>query len=119
MIAPNVQTLTPNKVQWKMLSGKDLYHFLLRKINQIGPIQKTVKEISVVLENRRMFATVLIRKRSIKLVFRADHIVNSPRILNMERVAEKNYDHTILIESKADVNGELLSWLADAYRTSS
>jgi HEPN domain-containing protein len=60
----------------------------------------------------------LIRNRSIKLVLRANHKIASPRILSMERVAEKNYDHTILLESKKDIDEELIRWLEEAYITS-
>lgn len=118
MIASNLKYSTQDRVQWKIIPGKDLFLFLLRKLNQIGPVQKTVKEISVALENRKMFATVLIRDRSIKLVVRADHKILSPRVLNSERVAVNRYDHTILIESKDNINEELLKWLEDAYQIS-
>jgi hypothetical protein len=118
MIAPNLQYSPPELVQWKSLTGRDLYNLLLGKLNQIGTIQKTVKEISVDLENRKMFASILIRARSIKLVLRANHKIASPRILSTERVSDKNYDHTILIESKADIDEELMKWLEEAYQAS-
>lgn len=118
MIAPTLQHSTPGMVQWKNQTGRDLYQWLLEKLDQLGPIQKTVKEISVALENRKVFASVLIRNRSIKLVLRTDYKITNPRILSMERVAEKIYDHTILVESRDDIDEELMSWLEEAYRTS-
>lgn len=69
-------------------------------------------------ENRKVFASALIRNRSIKLVLRADYRITSPRIRYTERVANKSFDHTIFLETKYDIDEELVKWLADAYRAS-
>lgn len=74
--------------------------------------------ISVSLENRKVFASTLIRKRSIKLILRTNYRITSPRILSVEPVAEKVFDHTILLESKDHLDEELMLWLKDAYHTS-
>ena len=118
MIASNIHYSTPDLFQGKSEAVRDLYSLLLGKLNRIGPILKTIREISVSFENRRVFASALIRNRSIKLVLRANHKIASPRILHMERVAEKNYDHTILLESRDDIDEELMKWLEEAYLTS-
>jgi hypothetical protein len=118
MIASNIPYSIPDLFLGKSQAVLDLYGLLLGKLNLNGPIQKTIKEASVSFENRKLFASVLIRNRSIKLVLRANHKIASPRILSMERVAEKNYDHTILLESKKDIDEELIRWLEEAYITS-
>jgi hypothetical protein len=118
MIASNIHYSTPDLFQGKSQAVRDLYSLLLGELNQIGPIRKTSKEISISFENRKVFASAIIRNRSIKLVLRADHRIASPRILSMERVAEKNYDHTILLESRDDIDEELVKWLQEAYLSS-
>ena len=118
MIASNIHYSTPDLFQGKSEAVRHLYDLLLDKLNRIGPILKTIKEISVSFKNRKEFASALIRNRSIKLVLRANHKIASPRILRMERVAEKDYDHTILLESRNDIDEELMKWLEEAYLTS-
>ena len=118
MLASNIPYTIPDLFIGKSQAVLDLYGLLIGKLNLNGPIQKTIKEASVSFENRKLFASVLIRNRSIKLVLRANHKIASPRILSMERVAEKNYDHTILLESKKDIDEELIKWLEEAYLTS-
>ena len=76
------------------------------------------KEISISFENRRTFASVLIRNRSIKLVLRIQHRLASPRILSINRIDAKSFDHTIVLDSKNDIDNELMSWLQDAYHSS-
>lgn len=118
MIASDIHYSTPDLFQGKSQAVRDLYGLLLGQLNQIGPVRKTSKEISIFFENRKIFASAMIRNRSIKLVLRANRRIASPRILSMERVAEKNYDHTILLESKGDIDEELMKWLEEAYLTS-
>jgi hypothetical protein len=95
----------------------DLYHHLLSELNKIGPIQEKRKLTSVSFENRNTFASTMIRNSSIKLVLRTNHRISNPRILNTERVSERFFDHTILLNSKNDVDDELKKWLEDAYKT--
>ncbi len=118
MLATNVYLTTYDLFQGKSQAVRDLYSLLLEKLNKIGPIRETQKEISVSFENRKVFATALIRNRTIKLILRASHKIASPRILSVEHVAQKSFDHTILLESGKDIDEELLKWLGDAYHTS-
>jgi hypothetical protein len=118
MIAANVNLTPPDLFRGKTESVRDLYQLLLDELKKLGPVQVTLKSISISLENRTPFASALIRNRSIKLVLRTDHKIVSPRIRNIEHVATTSYDHTIFIESKNDFDEELLKWLEDAYQTS-
>lgn len=109
---------TPDLFLGKSQDVKDLYDTLLDELDQIGPVRKTSKEVSIAFENRKMFASVMIRNRSIKLVLRTDHKLKSSRILGSERVADMNYDHTIVLDTKDDIDSELMNWLGDAYQAS-
>jgi hypothetical protein len=97
---------------------QDLYRFLIDELNKLGPVQEIKKAISISFENRRPFASALIRNRSIKLVLRSQHRIVNPRILNIERIYNHRYDHTVLLDSKNDVDSELMGWLGDAYHAS-
>ena len=120
MLASNTYTYLAGQdiFERNSLGGRHLYRLLIKELNKLGPVQEIKKAISISLENRRPFASVLIRNRSIKLVLRTQHRIDNARILSVNRVADKSFDHTILIDSKDLVDNELLEWLSDAYQAS-
>ena len=99
----------------KSQSVQDLYNLLVDELNKLGPIQEIKKAISISFENRRPFASALIRNRSIKLVLRTQHRIANQRILSVDRIDNKSYDHTVVLESKNDIDNELMQWLGEAY----
>jgi len=106
---------TSDLFQGKSQTVRDLYQALLDKLNQVGPVQETMQTIYVSLENRKRFATALIRNRSIKLVLRTSFKITGSRIHSREQVAANRYDHTVLITSNKDIDSELMEWLREAY----
>ena len=106
---------SPDLFQGKSQTVQDLYQTLCDRLNQLGPFQERIKALSVSFENRKRFASALIRDRSIKLILRTNHKITSPRISNREQVAANSYDHTVLISSTRDIDTELMEWLGDAY----
>ncbi len=115
MLASNTNPAGQALFDGKSQEVQDLYRFLVDELNKLGPVQEITKAFSISFENRRPFASALIRNRSIKLVLRSQHRIVNPRILNIERVFNHRYDHTVLLDSKNDVDGELMGWLGDAY----
>jgi hypothetical protein len=101
----------------KSQAVRDLYGLLVDELNKLGPVQEIKKAISISFENRRPFASVLIRDRSIKLVLRTRYRITNARILGIVRVADKSFDHTILLDSKKDIDDELMEWLGEAYQS--
>jgi len=102
----------------KSQAVRDLYDLLVDELNQLGPVQKIRKAISISFENGRPFASVIIRNRSIKLVIRTQHRIKNHRMLNIDRITGNCFDHTVLLDSKDDIDNELLSWLGEAYHSS-
>jgi hypothetical protein len=115
MLASDTYIVGQDIFDGKSQSVRDLYDLLVGELNKFGPVQEIKKAISISLENRRPFASVLIRNRSIKLVLRTQHRIANQRILSIDRVDDKNYDHTVLLESKYDIDDELMQWLGEAY----
>lgn len=118
MLAINTNFAVQDIFDGKSQSVRDLYDLLVDELNKLGPVQEIKKAISISFENRRQFASALIRHRSIKLVLRTPHRIANPRILSSNRVADHGFDHTIVLDSKTDVDGELMKWLDVAYRYS-
>jgi hypothetical protein len=104
--------------QPKTVSGQELYQHLLGELNKLGPVNEVKKSLTISLENRKAFASAMIRNQSVKLVLRTNRKITSPRIYSRNRVTEKSFDHTILLESKYDLDSELIQWLGEAYQAS-
>jgi len=102
----------------KSQAVRDLYDLLVNELNKLGPVQEIKKAISISFENGRPFASVIIRNRSIKLVIRTQHRIKNHRMLSIDRITGNCFDHTVLLDSKDDIDNELLSWLGEAYHSS-
>ena len=63
MLASNTTTYLAGQdiLYRKSLGGRDLYRLLVKELNKLGPVQEIKKTISISLENRRPFASVLLR----------------------------------------------------------
>jgi hypothetical protein len=118
MLASNPYIAGQDIFEGKRQTVLDLYGLLVDELKKLGPVQEIKKAISISFENRRPFASVLIRNRSIKLVLRTQHRITNQRILSIDRVADKSFDHTVLLDSKSDIDEELMEWLGEAYNDS-
>jgi hypothetical protein len=119
MLVSNTYHVNQDIFEGKSQAVRDLYGLLVAELNKFGPVQEIKKAISISLENGRPFASVLIRNRSLKLVLRTEHRITNQRILSIDRVANKSFDHTVLLDSKDDINDELKKWLGEAYHANS
>jgi hypothetical protein len=118
MLVSNKYLASQDIFEGKSQTVQDLYGLLVGELNKFGPVQEIKKAISISLENSRPFASVLIRNRSLKLVLRTQHRIANQRILSIDRITDKSYDHTVLLDSTDDINDELMKWLGDAYHSS-
>jgi hypothetical protein len=118
MLASDTYIVDQDIFDGKSQSVRDLYSLLVGELNKLGPVQEIKKALSISFENRRPFASALIRNRSIKLVLRTQHRIADERILSIDRVDDKSFDHTVLLESKHDIDNELMQWLGEAYQSS-
>ena len=118
MLASNTYVAGQDLFDGKSQAVRDLYDLLVDELYKLGPVQEIKKAISISFENRRPFASVLIRNRSLKLVLRTHHRITNQRILSIDRVDDKNFDHTVVLDSKNDIDDELMQWLGEAYRSS-
>jgi hypothetical protein len=118
MLATNTDLARQDIFDGKSQAVRDLYDLLVDELTKLGPVQEIKKAISISFENRRPFASVLIRNRSIKLVLRTQYRIANHRILSIDRVDDTSFDHTLLLDSKRDIDNELMKWLGEAYHSS-
>jgi hypothetical protein len=118
MLASNTYIADQDIFEGKRQTVLDLYGLLVDELKKLGTVHEIKKAISISFENRRPFASVLIRNRSIKLVLRTQHRITNQRILSTERVDNHSFDQTVLLDSKSDIDEELMEWLGEAYQSS-
>jgi hypothetical protein len=117
MLATEAYLANQELFEGKSQVVRELYDLLVDELKKLGPVQEIKKAISISFENCRPFASILIRNRSIKLVIRTEHRIENHRMLSIDRITENCFDHTVLLDSKEDIDVELMQWLGEAYHS--
>jgi hypothetical protein len=94
------------------------YDRLISELKQFGVLKESAKQTSIHLEKRSGFAGVHPRKDYFNLEFRTDYEIDDPRIVRLQKISAHRFEHTVKLEKESDVDGQLISWLMDAYELS-
>ena len=102
--------------------GKDsvrrIYDRLLKESRRFGPVIEEPKKTSIHLVNRTAFAGVATRQQALILTIKSDRNLLNPRIHKSEQMSAKRFHHQVRVNSPAEVDSELVSWLQAAYALS-
>ncbi len=101
-------------------TGKDpfvraLYDKLLEVLNTFGPILQEPKKTSIHLVRKSALAGVETRKSYLLLNIKADHKIESPRIVKTDQPSANRFHHKVKVETLDDFDTELEGWLKDAF----
>jgi len=94
---------------------RTLYDKLLEILNSFGPLIEEPKKTSIHLVRKSALAGVETRKSYLLLNIKADHKIESPRILKTDQPSANRFHHKVKIEALDDFDSELEGWLKDAY----
>jgi len=97
---------------------RKLYDKLLEILNTFGPIIEEPKKTSIHLVRKSALAGVETRKSYLLLNIKADHKIESPRIVKTDQPSANRFHHKVRIESLNDFDAELEGWLKEAYSIS-
>jgi len=92
-----------------------LYNKLLEVLNSFGPIIEEPKKTSIHLVRKSALAGVETRKSYLLLNIKADHKIDSSRILKSDQPSANRFHHKVKIELLNDLDEELEGWLKEAY----
>ena len=92
-----------------------LYNKLLEILNGFGPIIEEPKKSSIHLVRKSALAGVETRKSYLLLNIKADHKLESPRIVKTDQPSANRFHHKVKIESQDDFDAELEIWLKEAF----
>jgi hypothetical protein len=106
-----------------VFAGKDpevraVYEALVSALRGFGTIKEAPKQTSIHLEKNSGFAGVHPRKSYLNLEFRTDYKIDDPRIARQQQLSARCFEHTVKLATAADIDGQLLAWLKDAYTLS-
>jgi len=92
-----------------------IYEQLIAELQHFGPIKIEPKKTSIHLGNRFGFAGVYTRKDYINLEVHLNYRLTGRRVEKVEQASANRFHHTIKLKTINDIDGELLSWLKQAY----
>lgn len=106
-----------------VFEGKDpalraTFDYLLQQLRPFGAVKVAPKQTSIHLEKNSGFAGVHPRKSYFNIEFRTDYKIDAPRITRVQQLSARRFEHTVKVESKNDVDEQLLTWLKSAYELS-
>ena len=97
---------------------RETYDRLLAVLGEIGPVQEDPKKTSIHLVRASALAGIEVRREYLLLNLKADHRIESPRILKTEQLSVRRFHHRVKLSSPQEVDGEIRQWLTDAYQLS-
>ena len=108
-----------NHFRGKEKVARPLYDSLKEKIERdIGHVKVESLPCSihfVVAHSAYTFAAVYALRDRVRIHFGSDHEIRSPRIDKSAKTSSSKYMHSVDIRSGKEIDGELVSWLKDAY----
>lgn len=94
---------------------RETYDELIRKLEAIGRLQVDAVKTSIILGSHAHFAIVYPCQRHLVLEFLADHKIQSERIYRSQALGTARVSYFVKLVEPADVDDELLNWLAQSY----
>jgi len=106
-----------------VFEGKDqalrlTFDYLLQQLQPFGEVKVAPKQTSIHLEKNSGFAGVHPRKSYFNIEFRTDYKIDAPRIMRVQQLSARRFEHTVKVENKSDIDEQLLTWLKSAYELS-
>ena len=92
-----------------------IYERLMTELKKFGPVAVEPKKTSIHLVNRFAFAGVYARREYINLEIPLSFRLESKRVDKVEKASANRFHHRFKLSSVADLDGEMLGWLRQAY----
>ena len=96
-------------------SVRATYDALLTASRALGPVREEAKKTSIHLVRSTAFAGVATRKDSLILTLKSTTSIKDPRIHRAEQASANRWHLELRLAQPADVDAQVLSWLANAY----
>jgi hypothetical protein len=94
---------------------KATYQAILKAAQKFGPVKEEAKKTSIHLVRKSAFAGVATRKTALILTLKSDSDIASKRIAKREQASAHRWHLEVKLETPAQVDREILTWLKKAY----
>jgi hypothetical protein len=99
--------------------GKDpqlrlIFDEICRAVERTGPLRVDAAKTTIHLVSLHHFGGVNVRKDSLRVGFMSNRALRSPRLTGEERLGSNRFAYHVTVRSLADIDDELVSWLAAA-----
>lgn len=91
------------------------YRAVLRELEKLGPLDIDPVEVGIMIKRARTFCELHPRRNAVELSFKLSRPLADPRIHRTIRSSTHRHVHFVHLKSAADVDRQLVSWLAEAY----
>ena len=98
---------------------RGIFHELVERLREFGPVKVDPVKTTINLVARHNFGAVTVRGTFLRLEFLAKTRIADGRIVHIERLGPAKFEHSVVIESLADLDDVVMGWLAAAYRLGS
>ena len=95
--------------------SRGVFDLLVSKLRKIGPVKVDPVKTSINLTAGRHLGAVTVRGSYLRVGFYAPERIIDPRIVHFERLGPDRFGHSVVLESVADVDDQLMAWLEEAY----
>jgi len=93
---------------------RGLFDALRAKLERSGPLRVDAVKSTINLISTHHFGGIAVRRDHLRVGFILDHAIDAGRITRVERVGPRRFSHHIVLRSPADLDAEVLAWLAES-----
>jgi hypothetical protein len=94
---------------------REAFDRLVAALQELGPVRVDAVKSSINLAGRAHFGAVRVQKNCLRVGFLLARELDDSRIAGRERLRPALVGHWVRVRSPADVDGQLLGWLGEAY----
>ena len=89
---------------------------VLAAVSALGPVKVLAEKTRIALQVRMSFAAFMPRRRWLSGHLVLARRIDSPRFVRIDTFSRRNIVHAFRLASPADVDGQFIAWLAEAYQ---
>ena len=94
---------------------REAFERLVGELRRLGPVRVDAVKTGINLAGRAHFGGVRVQTDRLRVGFLLGRQLDDPRILRTERLGPALVGHSVAVRSPANVDEQLLGWLAEAY----
>jgi hypothetical protein len=98
---------------------RPIYRAVLRALSRFGEIDVDPVRVGIMIKRSRTFCELRPKRDAVELSFKLSRPLASQRIRRTVRCSVHRDAHFVHLQSVADVDAEVLNWLAESYLDSS